>query len=153
MIIDWHYWVYVYFTPFIIYFGVIFALLSRIFPDQRKSSVLIAMSMGVLGTLYIVRTGLAESFFLSFVGKSVEIIGFGGMLVFLFAIMGIRLSGLAKNDFVKLGLLMLFSLIMLWILEGTKFEDISSSVFGLIFLFCFFGFAYLISRKKEKSVK
>ncbi len=150
MIIDWHYWLYVYFAPFIIYFGIIFALLLRIFPDQRKPSVIIASGMSFLGTFYIVNTGLAESFFLSFVGRSVEIIGFGGMLVFLFTILGIRISSLPKNNFVKLGLLMLFSLIISWIFEGTRVEYIASSIFSLVFLFCFFGFAYLITKRKEK---
>jgi len=77
--------------------------------------------MSVFGVTYIVSTGFAQSFFLSFVGKSVEIIGLGGVLVFLIGLLGIKMSGAIENNSVRMSILMTFSLIMLWIFNNTTF--------------------------------
>ena len=151
MIFDLHYLIFVYFTPFIIFFGVIFTLLSRIFPDQKKASAVIAVGMSALGVSYIISTGFAQSFFLSFVGKSVEVIGLGGVLVFLIGLLGIKMSGAIENNSIRMAILMIFSLIMLWIFNNTSFAKTASSIFGLLFFLGFLGFAYFLSKKMMKK--
>ena len=151
MIFDLHYLIFVYFTPFIIFFGVIFTLLSRIFPDQKKASVVISAGMSVFGVIYIDSAGFAQSFFLSFVGKSVEIIGLGGVLAFLISLLGIKISNAIENNSVRMAILMIFSLIMLWIFNNTLFAKTASSIFGLLFFFSFLGFAYFLSKRMMKK--
>jgi len=151
MIFDLHYLIFVYFTPFIIFFGVIFTLLSRIFPDQKKASVVISAGMSVFGVTYIVSTGFVQSFFLSFVGKSVEIIGLGGVLAFFISLLGLKISNAIENNSVRMAILMIFSLIMLWIFNNTLFAKTASSIFGLLFFLSFLGFAYFLSKKMMKK--
>ena len=151
MMFDFHYLIFVYFVPFIIFFGVIFTLLSRIFPDQKKASSVIATGMSALGIIYMVDTGFAQSFFLSFIGKSVEIIGLGGVLVFLISLLGIKISSGIENNSVRMAILMIFSLVMLWIFNNTTFAKTASSIFGLIFFLSFLGFAYFLSKKMIKK--
>lgn len=147
MIFDAHYLTFIYFLPFMIFFGVLFILLSRIFPNQKRSSAIIAVGMSVLGVIYIVNTGIAQSFFLDFVGKTVEIIGLGGVLIFFISILGIKISNAIENNIVRTAILMIFSLIMIFIFKNTSFEEIASPIFFLVFLLGFFGFGYFISKK------
>jgi len=146
MSFDVHYLIFVYFLPFLIFFGVIFILLSRIFRNQKRSSAVIAIGMSALSVIYIINTGFAESFFLNFIGKFVEIIGLGGVLVFFVSLIGIKISNAIENNSVRMAILMIFSLIMIWIFNNTSFAEIASSIFGLLFFFSLLGFFYFMSK-------
>jgi len=147
MVYDWHYIIFIYYTPFIILFGVIYALLSRIFPEQRKVAIIIVLAISALGTGYMVETGLAEALFLDFVGKSAEVIGIAGFLILLLAFLGIKAGFSLKSKFDKLGFLMVFSLIVLWIVQKTMFEKMGTPVFKFIFILSLFIFLYLVFKK------
>jgi len=107
--------------------------------------------MSVFGVTYIVSTGFVQSFFLSFVGKSVEIIGLGGVLAFFISLLGLKISNAIENNSVRMAILMIFSLIMLWIFNNTLFAKTASSIFGLLFFLSFLGFAYFLSKKMMKK--
>jgi len=149
MIFDVHYLIFVYFLPFIIFFGVLFILLSRIFPNQKRVSAIIAIAMSALGLIYIINTGFAQSFFLNFVGKTVEIIGLGGVLIFFISLLGIKISNAIGNSVVRMAILMIFSLIMIFIFKNTSVDQIASPIFFIVFLLGFFGFGYFASKKMK----
>jgi hypothetical protein len=144
--IDAHYLIFVYFLPFLIFFGVLFILLSRIFRNQKRASTVIAIGMSALTVIYIVNTGFAESFFLNFIGKSVEIIGLGGVLVFFVSLLGIKISNAIESNSVRMAILMIFSLIMLWIFNNTSVAQTVSSIFSLLFFLSLIGFFYFMGK-------
>jgi len=125
-------------------FGVTYALLSRIFKDQRKPAMIIAFAMSALGTGYMARTGLSEDLFLNFVGKSMEVIGIAGFFILLLAFLGLKVGFSLKSKFDKLGFLIAFSLIALWISQGTMLEKVGTPVFSFILILSVFILLYLI---------